>query len=798
MTDTFPASFATLLSSACRRLLLLACLLVFASEARAQAVIASLTEDECIPVPEEGIFCGEDPGGFEIFRYLIQEIYGEATEPWWDGGFYDGFSYSHSGHPNLFFDYTLREGSRLTIAGSGDMHYRGIIHGSGSFRLLAGGTLLFDRNDSLVYQLINAPHTAYYGRNTYSGGTEIAGGWLKIYEDASLGTGALTLSDGGRLQTLAAGSLRGFTLLGNDTALQADYALSVDGVISGDGRLNKHGAGTVTLTQENTYAGGTHVAAGALAVSTDTNLGAADTRVSLANNTTLSLGDAFASSQRELELQGTSAQVSVATGNATWNGTTAGTGQLVKQGAGTLTLAGGIGHTGGAEIAAGTLEVSVSATLGGTGTTTWSGPITGSGNLVKSGAGTLVLSGAATHSGATVVRAGTLEAGAANVLSANSALFLINGATLDLAGHDQTVGDLDSYNVATQQTESSTVVLGGATLTSLTRVINLWAGSLTGAGTVIKQGAAEMKWYASNSFSGEFRIDTGTASAQAAHVFSPHATVTVASGATLQLNSHAQTIAGLSGAGDVALGSATLTVNQTSDRTFSGIISGTGGLAKSGSGSLILSGDNSFSGGTSLEGGTLLAAHDSAFGTGAVTVSAGILDIGTRTLANAITLTGGTLRGSGTVGGLTTIADGATLAPGNSPGTLTFTHGLTLDDGAILNFELGTTSDLLRISGGTLTGSASAGGITLNLADAGGFTAASYTLFDFSDATTSSFDVSDFSFGSTIAGYTYQLTLVGSTLQLTATASAVPEPSTYAAILGVCAIGLALIRRHKR
>jgi fibronectin-binding autotransporter adhesin len=779
VTDTFPATFASLLSSARRHLVLLASLLGLAAPASAQVVIAS-ADDECIPSPEDGIFCGEDPGGFELFAYLTQTIIGEATEPWYvSGQVGDGFSFNHFGFVTQIFDYTLTEGSRLTIAGSGNLHYRGVIHGSGALRLLAGGTLSFDPTDSLVYQRITAPYTAYYSRNTYSGGTEIAGGWLKIYDDASLGTGALSFSDGGRLQTRAAGSLRGFTLLGNDNMIQADYDLSIDGVISGDGRLNKHGAGTVTLTQTNTYAGGTHVAEGALAVSTDAHLGAADTHVSLANGTTLKLGDGFASSQRELDLQGTNAQVAVATGNATWNGATAGTGQLVKQGAGTLTLAGGIGHTGGADIAAGTLEVAVSSTLDSTGTTTWSGPITGGGNLVKSGAGTLVLSGAATHSGATVVRGGTLETAATNVLSASSALFLINGATLDLAGHDQTVGDLDSYNVATQQTESSTVVLGGATLTNLTRVINLWAGSLTGSGTVVKQGAAEMKWYAANSFSGEFRIDAGTASAHAAHVFSPNATVSLASGTTLKLNSHAQTIAGLSGSGAVALGSATLTVNQAAHTTFSGILAGTGGLTKSGSGSLTLSGDNTYSGTTTLAAGTL-------------TVN------GSLATSDLIAHRDTALRGSGTIGGLTTIADGATLAPGNSPGTLTFTNGLTLNDGSILDFELGTASDLLRITGGTLTGSASTGGITLNLADAGGFTAASYTLFDFTGASTSSFDVSDFTFGNTIAGYTYQLALVGSTLQLTATTSAVPEPSTYAAILGACAIGLALIRRRKR
>ncbi len=698
------------------RLAVLAALLGLAAPASAQFVVTSF--GECVDIPEEGIFCGEEPPPFELFWFATQTIVGEVTEPWYvSGQVSTGFTYNRLGLNWLVFDYTLTAGSRLTIAGSGGMYYRGTIQGPGSLRLLAGGSLTFDPTDSFVYQQINSPYSTFYSRNTYSGGTEIAGGWLKIYDDASLGTGALTLSDGGRLQTLAAGSLRGFTVVGNDNVLQTDHDLSVDGVIAGDGRLNKQGAGTLTLTQTNTYADGTHVAEGALAVSTDANLGAADTRVSLASGTALRLADGFASSQRELELQSTSAAVSVATGTATWHGVTAGSGQLVKQGSGTLTLAGGIGHTGGADIAAGTLEVSVSSSLGGTGTTSWSGPITGSGALVKSGEGTLVLTGADSHSGATVVRGGTLQTGAANVLSSNSAYFLIGGSTLDLAGHDQTVGDLDSYNVATQQTESSTVNLGGATLTNLNRVLNLWAGSLTGHGTLVKKGSTEMKWYAANTFTGTLQIDAGTVSAQAANVFSPNATVSLASGSTLQLNSHAQTTAGLSGSGNVALGSAALTLAQSADATFSGILSGTGSLTKNGAGILTLAGVNTYSGGTTLRGGTLRIAADSALGnaTGALTFDGGALQTTANfSSARAIALAGGggtvstdadttaTLSGilSGS-GSFTKIGSGTlTLAAAN-----TYSGGTTLRGGTLriaADSALGNATGALTFDGGTL------------------------------------------------------------------------------------------------
>lgn len=246
-------------------------------------------------------------------------------------------------------------------------------------------------------------------------------------------------------------------------------------------------------------------------------------------------------------------------------------------------------------------------------------------------------------------------------------------------------------------------------------------------------------------------------------------------------------------------GTAAINFNQTDATTFSVSINGPGTVTQRGTGTTTLAGDSGFSGTTVVEAGTLIAGRNTAFGSSSVAVHGGTLDVGGYTLGNTLTLDGGTLAGTGTLTGAVSLGSGATLAPGNSPGTLTFTNGLTLNDGAALNFELGTTSDLLRISGGTLTGSTSAGGITLNLADAGGFTAATYTLFDFSGATTSSFNVSDFTFGSTIAGYTYSLALVGDTLQLTAAVSAVPEPATYAtALAAVALLATALRRRRSR
>ena len=224
-------------------------------------------------------------------------------------------------------------------------------------------------------------------------------------------------------------------------------------------------------------------------------------------------------------------------------------------------------------------------------------------------------------------------------------------------------------------------------------------------------------------------------------------------------------------------GSGNLSYNSTSSATVAATLAGTGSLTKSGTSPLTLSGANTYTGATSVSAGTLRV--NGSLANTAVSVASGA-----------------TLGGSGTIGGLTTLASGAILSPGNSPGTITFTQGLTLNTGSILNFELGTTSDLIRVSGGTLTGPTGTGGVTLNFSDSGGFAAGTYTLINYTSATLSDFQASDVTLGSTVSGYTYNLALAGSTLQLTAV-SAIPEPATYAALAGVAALGLALYRRRR-
>ncbi|MBT2793332.1 autotransporter outer membrane beta-barrel domain-containing protein [Paraburkholderia strydomiana] len=334
------------------------------------------------------------------------------------------------------------------------------------------------------------------GNNTYTGGTEIQGGTVRISSDASLGasSGGLRL-DGGTLHTTASmTSARNVSLASTGTLLtDAGTTLTLSGPVDGPGSMTKEGSGTLVLRGESTHTGGTTISAGTL------RIGDGGTTGSLGGNVTNNATLAFDRSD-----------------TYTSGGTISGTGAVSQIGSGTTVLTGSNSYSGGTSIGRGTLSVSSDANLGATsgavtldggtlrttsdmasarnlslastgtvltdaGTTlTLNGTTTGTGSLRKAGSGTLLLAGANTQSGDTIVSGGTLETAAANVLSAASAMTVQSGGTLNLDGFNQTIPTL---------TNAGTVALNGAPGTTLSV-----SGNYTGAGgllrlnTVLNQG----------------------------------------------------------------------------------------------------------------------------------------------------------------------------------------------------------------------------------------------------------------------------------------------------------------------
>ena len=163
---------------------------------------------------------------------------------------------------------------------------------------------------------------------------------------------------------------------------------------------------------------------------------------------------------------------------------------------------------------------------------------------------------------------------------------------------------------------------------------------ISGIGTLTLSGA--------NSYTGVTTVDSGTLVLSAGAALADTSALSVASGAILRLYA-AESIGSLSGAGSVALGIFTLTVGgDNASTSFSGAISGDGSLAKTGSGTLTLSGNNGYSGTTRVDGGTL--------------------GLGEVTLAAATTLA---VRGTTTLNSDITLAGRATIETGDANATLT-------------------------------------------------------------------------------------------------------------------------------
>src|SRR6516164_1241178 len=266
------------------------------------------------------------------------------------------------------------------------------------------------------------------------------------------------------------------------------------------------------------------------------------------------------------------------------------------------------------------------------------------GGLIKIGTGTLALSGLNTYTGPTAVNAGTLQAGAVNAFSSASAFTVASGATLDLAGFDQTIGSLAG---------AGAVTLGSATLTTNGDGSDTtFSGTISGSGGLVKIGDGTLTLLGNNSYTGGTPLNEGTL-AVGSNTALGTGTLTLADGTTLQAAANRLALANAM----QLLGDATVDT-QSNTMTLSGSISGTGGLDKIGSGTLILTSASTYTGDTNVNEGVLTV---------------------TGSLVSAVSVNeGGTLTGTGTIGGLS-VGSGGIVAPGNSIGTLRVAGDVSFD-----------------------------------------------------------------------------------------------------------------------
>ncbi|EDV1569423.1 fibronectin-binding autotransporter adhesin ShdA [Salmonella enterica subsp. enterica serovar Braenderup] len=621
--------------------------------------------------------------------------------------------------------------------GSGDIDNSGVLKvGEGDLEntLSGSGSLVKTGTGELTLS----------GGNDYSGGTTITGGTLTADHADSLGSGDIdnsgvlkvgegdlenTLSGSGSLVKTGTGEL---TLSGDNTysggttitggTLTADHADSLgsgdidnSGVLkvgegelkntlSGSGSLVKTGTGELTLSGDNTYSGGTTISDGTLIAASVNALGSGD----IDNSGVLKVGEG--------ELKNT----------------LFGSGSLVKTGTGVLTLSGDNTYSGGTTISDGTLIADHADSLGSgdidnsgvlkVGEGELKNTLSGSGSLVKTGTGELTLSGDnKTYSGDTTIADGTLIAanvnalGSGNIdnsgtlmLDANGAFELANVTTHSGATTALAAGSTLYASQLTQENGSTlSIDLGAATDDAMITADSVTLGgtlNVTGIGSVTDSWTPEAYTYtlidSDSAITSDFDdltiagmnredVDFLTIDGKVDETDNTHYDLTAslswyADRDNATTDAHGTfTLSDPDGSFNVA---ATLT--DVDDTLDPGSRWDGKSLTKEGAGTLILSGDNDYSGGTTINEGTLVAASTTALGTGLVDNNATlVLDAD-----GEVSAVGGITTHSGAT---TQLALGTSLDLGDS--------ALIQQDGSTLNVELNSDSVQPLITGGSAT-----------------------------------------------------------------------------------------------
>lgn len=413
---------------------------------------------------------------------------------------------------------------------------------------------------------------------------------------------------------------------------------------------------------------------------------------------------------------------------------------------------------------------------GGAGNANFSGGITlNNSNLqfVYSGGSNVTISGAVSGTGNLAI----------NNTTNSGVNFTMSGTSINNAG--------TITNSVVPVTGASTTTISGALGANVTKVIqNSSTASLTLSGN-------------NASFAGDIEVAAGTLRTGSSTAVNASNTVSVASGATFDINNLNETVEGLndlSGGGGTVTNSGaavrTLTLGGSGAYAYGGAVTATTAanlnLAVTGGGTQTLSGANSYAGTTVVSSGTLLI-NGTHTGAGAYSVGAS-----------------GTLGGIGTITGATnagiTLASGAKLAPGSggagtTTAVLSGTGSLDLsaavggaNTGALV-FQLASTSDQFVLASGTLAiGSGQLEFSDFSFSNIAGFGAGTYVLFDAASAISGTLGSS---LSGTVGGLSALLSLDDTNNDILLTVSPIPEPSTYA-LLGGGLATLAFLRRRKK
>lgn len=616
------------------------------------------------------------------------------------------------------------------------------------------------------------------GSNSHSAGTTVKAGTLSIAAGGSINHSGTDIRVGDTYGDEASLSVNGGTIAARNAIIG----------FSGTGSLEVAGG---SLAATNAYVGYASISRGHTVISGGTFSTSNDTYVGFdgAGSITI-IGGTMRSRAFWLGTNiGSTGTANLISGS--WSTTSS---LLVGySGNGSLTLAGGmlaadsdvyVGHeisgNGSATINGGTLTTPAGLYVGHKGT----------GSMILTGGSVSTASAffgnTANSTGTVTVTGGLFSSSSNNTVvgfSGNGMLTVAkNGAFMVASGTGQLAV---AYNAGS----SGTVTIGDGGAAGTVMATSIYGGSgnaavvfnhntarhaftpqLTGTLAVIHNGPGTTILSAANSYAGTTTVNGGVLQfAKTTALYNGNtaswtaANLTTGSGATLAVNvggsgefnaSHLDSLKALGTATGGFRTGAFLGIDASNASggsfTYSSAISNPNagqnvlGIVKLGTGTLVLSGSNTFTGGVQSRAGTLRAGHEKAFGTGAVTLSGGTLDLNGLPVSNQIINTGGSLVNaggyagsqvigalvtlSGTIGGTVdvisagelkgntsftgsvTVSSGGVHSPGASPGIQTFSGGLTYTAGSSLTWELsantdagyGTNFDALYVTAGNL------------------------------------------------------------------------------------------------
>jgi autotransporter-associated beta strand protein len=413
----------------------------------------------------------------------------------------------------------LQNGSaRLTLQGD-NTYTGGTTISSGTLRVgfggstgsiigdvLNNGTLIFSRSDAPVYSgVISGSGAVTIVNNPFTGKTILTGD-SSYAGGTTINGGTLQLGNGGTTGSVDGNIVFMLTVMPAITptlAVNRSDTFILDNTITGLGILTQNGPGVTVVTANNDYSGGTVINAG-----------------------TLQLGNGSTTGSITGDVVDNGTLVFSRSNSATFTGKISGTGSVSIQNApfsGFTILTGDNTYTGGTTIASGALVIG---NLGTTGSIvgnivnngqltfnradsiTFDGLISGSGAMTKFGAGTLTLTANNTYSNGTVIAEGTLQLGNGGTTGTIASSVLNNGGML-VFNHSNTLNFTTSIfgsGSVTQLGTGTTVLSGGNTYggntTLVAGTLDLAAAGAAGFGTIIFGAGSQTLRIESAAFSG--------------------------------------------------------------------------------------------------------------------------------------------------------------------------------------------------------------------------------------------------------------------------------------------------------